>query len=207
MEGNRLQQGGTTWTSRCEPLWIRLKDRLTRHVIKIVNTNKAAPVNSDWKDSRSWSLFFAEQLNRRGVMGRKSTTPVEWGKPPPKQSLKRKQRLEFSLIRDIRHSNANQAQQLTLKVVRLAIHENVVDHNHTKDAGPKMQVTEQEHKSHILEKRWSPVWWDLLTDHYSLRSKPEALCTETSEILTIILIKCTSDAINHNADKDLKRLT
>lgn len=40
--------------------------------------------------------------------------------------------------------------KLTLKIIRLAVHEDVVDYNHTEDAGPQMQVTEQQHKSHIL---------------------------------------------------------
>lgn len=41
---------------------------------------------------------------------------------------------------------------LTLKVIRLSIHEDVVDEDDTEDAGPQMQVTENEHKSNILFK-------------------------------------------------------
>lgn len=40
--------------------------------------------------------------------------------------------------------------QLTLKVVTFSIHEDVVDQNDTKDAGPEMNVTEHKHESNIL---------------------------------------------------------
>ncbi len=42
--------------------------------------------------------------------------------------------------------------ELTLKIIRLSVHEDVVDKNHTEDTGPEVQVTEQQHKSHILSK-------------------------------------------------------
>lgn len=40
--------------------------------------------------------------------------------------------------------------KLTLKIVRLAIHEDVVDEYNAEDTGPQVQVTEQQHKSYIL---------------------------------------------------------
>lgn len=40
--------------------------------------------------------------------------------------------------------------KLTLKIVRLAIHEDVVDKYNAEDRGPQVQVTEQQHKSYIL---------------------------------------------------------
>lgn len=39
---------------------------------------------------------------------------------------------------------------LTLKVIRLSIHEDVVDKDDAEDAGPQMQVTEDEQKANIL---------------------------------------------------------
>lgn len=38
----------------------------------------------------------------------------------------------------------------TLKVIRLSVHEDVVDEDDAEDAGPQMQVTEQEHETNIL---------------------------------------------------------
>lgn len=32
--------------------------------------------------------------------------------------------------------------KLTLKIIRLSVHEDVVDKNHTEDTGPQVQVTE-----------------------------------------------------------------
>lgn len=40
----------------------------------------------------------------------------------------------------------------TLKVIRLSIHKDIVDEDDAEDAGPKMQVTEDEHKANILLK-------------------------------------------------------
>ena len=40
--------------------------------------------------------------------------------------------------------------KLTLKIIRLSVHEDVVDHDHTEHAGPQVQVTEQQHKAHVL---------------------------------------------------------
>lgn len=41
---------------------------------------------------------------------------------------------------------------LTLKVIRLSIHEDVVNKDDAEDAGPHMKVTEDEHKADILFK-------------------------------------------------------
>lgn len=41
---------------------------------------------------------------------------------------------------------------LTLKVIRLSVHEDVVDEDDAEDAGPQMQVTEDEHEANILFK-------------------------------------------------------
>lgn len=43
--------------------------------------------------------------------------------------------------------------KLTLKIIRLAVHEDVVDQDDAEDARPKVQVTEQQHESHILSNR------------------------------------------------------
>ena len=40
---------------------------------------------------------------------------------------------------------------VTLKVVTLSVHEDVVDQNDTEDARPEMNVTEHEHEPNILE--------------------------------------------------------
>ena len=39
----------------------------------------------------------------------------------------------------------------TLKVVTLSIHEDVVDQNDTKDAGPEMNITEHKYETNILK--------------------------------------------------------
>lgn len=39
---------------------------------------------------------------------------------------------------------------LTLKVVTFPIHEDVIDHDYTKDASPKMNIAEHKHKANIL---------------------------------------------------------
>lgn len=50
-----------------------------------------------------------------------------------------------------------QHEELTLKVVTLPIHEDVVDQDDAEDAGPKMNVTEHKHKSHILDTRKNTI--------------------------------------------------
>lgn len=39
---------------------------------------------------------------------------------------------------------------LTLKVITFPIHEDVVDKDDAEDAGPKMNITEHQHKANIL---------------------------------------------------------
>ena len=38
----------------------------------------------------------------------------------------------------------------TLEVITFSVHKNVVDQNDTEDAGPEMDVTEHQHKAHVL---------------------------------------------------------
>lgn len=49
----------------------------------------------------------------------------------------------------------------TLKIVTFSIHEDIIDQNNTEDAGPKMNITEHQHKANILEgkKGLQNDWW------------------------------------------------
>lgn len=87
---------------------------------------------------------------------RNSTEPEGWGRWPPGQCLcqkqiNRKSRISTSTEDEVRCSIGTQfcyspfmkiLIHLTLKVVRLAVHEDVVDKYDAKDAGPQVQVTE-----------------------------------------------------------------
>lgn len=42
---------------------------------------------------------------------------------------------------------------ITLKVIRLSIHKTIIHNDDTKDAGPQMQVAEDEYKANILSQK------------------------------------------------------
>ncbi len=41
----------------------------------------------------------------------------------------------------------------TLKIIRLSIHKNIIHNDDTKDAGPQVQVAEDEYKANILSQK------------------------------------------------------
>jgi len=42
---------------------------------------------------------------------------------------------------------------ITLKVIRLSVHKTIIHNNDTKDAGPQMQVAEDEYKANVLSQK------------------------------------------------------
>ena len=100
-------------------------------------------------------------INRSEERERRNKEPIGWGKPPLGRCLWNKARALYicKQVQTVRThdvhfcSGETTLAWLTLKVVTFSIHEDVVDHDDTEDAGPEMNVTEHEHKSDILGRR------------------------------------------------------
>lgn len=62
----------------------------------------------------------------------------------------RTQPVGVDVCQSVEHSLRTVEAWPTLKVVALSVHEDVVDQDDAEDAGPEVNVAEDEHKSHIL---------------------------------------------------------
>lgn len=59
--------------------------------------------------------------------------------------------LNIELFKYVKNMMADTTEMLTLKIIRLAIHENIIDKNHTENARPKMEITENKNKANVLQ--------------------------------------------------------
>lgn len=99
-------------------------------------------------------ILFFYFFNKSVATEQRNKAPKGWGRPPPEQCLQKEKHVLIFLRKKTDPALPQNKKKLkiglTLKVVTLPIHEDIVDQYDAEDASPEMDVTEQQRKSHIL---------------------------------------------------------